>query len=235
MLKPPFFSNLLLFASPQVHLTWRLNLDCSFNVPYVTSPKFTSGLAMTERTVIAIAQTLRHCNIFVLDWRQNKSAFCHLQISKRASTSKKGQPPKEPGKGQLWDGIVSIILVEGKKMIPMDDSGRSVVSCICPIFGECCGNILYNQYKRTFFPHDIHFQYKLASWSWVVIQGSILFGKHISPFIFCSYNLFSLLQYTAISIYVVGSKLQAYATSTKQLQPHPLETPVDLFHNGDQI
>ena len=47
-----------------------------------------------------------------------------LQVSKRASTSKKGQPPKEPGKGQLWDGLVSIILVEGKKMIPMDDSGE---------------------------------------------------------------------------------------------------------------
>ena len=34
--------------------------------------------------------------------------------------------------------------------------------------------------------------------------------------------------YTAISIYVVGSKLQEYATSTKQLQPHPLETPIFL-------
>ena len=35
-------------------------------------------------------------------------------------------------------------------------------------------------------------------------------------------------EYTAISIYVVGPKLQAYATSTKQLQPHPLETPIFL-------
>jgi len=25
----------------------------------------------------------------------------------------------------MWDGLVSIILVEGKKMIPMDDSGES--------------------------------------------------------------------------------------------------------------
>ena len=33
---------------------------------------------------------------------------------------------------------------------------------------------------------------------------------------------------TAISIYVVGSKLQVHATSTKQLQPHPLETPIFL-------
>ena len=31
-----------------------------------------------------------------------------------------------------------------------------------------------------------------------------------------------------ISIYVVGSKLQAHVTSTKQLQPHPLETPIFL-------
>ena len=34
--------------------------------------------------------------------------------------------------------------------------------------------------------------------------------------------------YTAISIFVVGSTLQAYATSTKQLQPHPLQTPIFL-------
>ena len=34
--------------------------------------------------------------------------------------------------------------------------------------------------------------------------------------------------YTVISIYVVGSKLKAYATPTKQLQPHALETPIIL-------
>ena len=39
--------------------------------------------------------------------------------------AKKGKDPKDPSKGpsQLWDGLVSIILVEGKKLIPMDDSG----------------------------------------------------------------------------------------------------------------
>ena len=37
-------------------------------------------------------------------------------------------------------------------MIPMDDSGRSVVGCMWPIFSECCRYILYNQYKRAFFP-----------------------------------------------------------------------------------
>ena len=107
---------------------------------------------MTKRTIIVIAQTRKYCNIFVLGCCQNNSAFRHLQISKRASTSKKGQSPKEPGKGQLWDGIVSIILVEGKKMIPMDDSGRSVVGCICLIFCECSGNILYNPIQVRFFP-----------------------------------------------------------------------------------
>ena len=40
------------------------------------------------------------------------------------------------------------------------------------------------------------------------------------------------LSYTAISIYVVGSKLQAYATSTKQLQHHPLETQYFIHPNG---
>ncbi|KAK2564508.1 Multiple C2 and transmembrane domain-containing protein 1 [Acropora cervicornis] len=59
------------------------------------------------------------CAVFTV---QPKNFEDRQEISKRASTSKKGQPPKEPGKGQLWDGIVSIILVEGKKMIPMDDS-----------------------------------------------------------------------------------------------------------------
>ena len=41
-------------------------------------------------------------------------------------------------------------------------------------------------------------------------------------------SLTFLKKNTAISIYVVGSKLQACATSTKQLQPHPLETPIFL-------
>lgn len=45
------------------------------------------------------------------------------KVSRKAAAAKKGQAAKEPGKAQLWDGIVSIILVEGKKMIPMDDSG----------------------------------------------------------------------------------------------------------------
>lgn len=50
--------------------------------------------------------------------------ICDFQkVSRKAAAAKKGQAAKEPGKAQLWDGIVSIILVEGKKMIPMDDSG----------------------------------------------------------------------------------------------------------------
>ena len=165
MLKPPFFQLVALCQSPS-----------AFNVKTKTRLQFQRALRYFSKVYKWVSYDRKDCNsnctnttplqhFFVLDWRQNKSAFCHLQISKRASTSKKGQPPKEAGKGQLWDGIVSIILVEGKKMIPMDDSGRSVVSCICPIFGECCGNILYNQYKRAFFPHDIHFQYKLGSYS----------------------------------------------------------------------
>lgn len=49
--------------------------------------------------------------------------FNFPKVSRKAAAAKKGQAAKEPGKAQLWDGIVSIILVEGKKMIPMDDSG----------------------------------------------------------------------------------------------------------------
>lgn len=50
------------------------------------------------------------------------------EVMRRASTNRRGAAGKgADGKGavaaQLWDGIVSIILVEGKKMIPMDDSG----------------------------------------------------------------------------------------------------------------
>lgn len=65
------------------------------------------------------------------------------QVSRRATTGKKGQAPKEPGKGQLWDGIVSIILVEGKKMIPMDDSGRCVRGVIAPLLGFGAHQPLY--------------------------------------------------------------------------------------------
>ena len=56
-----------------------------------------------------------------------------LQVARRSAASKKGQPPKEPGKGQLWDGLVSIILVEGKKMIPMDDSGGCGMASFGPL------------------------------------------------------------------------------------------------------
>ena len=52
--------------------------------------------------------------------------FMFFQIARRASlAAKKAKDSKDPSKGpgQLWDGLVSIILVEGKKLIPMDDSG----------------------------------------------------------------------------------------------------------------
>ena len=60
-------------------------------------------------------------------------ALQYMQVSKRAAAGKKGQTPKEPGKGQLWDGLVSIILVEGKKMIPMDDSGGCIRGLFTPL------------------------------------------------------------------------------------------------------
>ncbi|KXJ22602.1 Multiple C2 and transmembrane domain-containing protein 1 [Exaiptasia diaphana] len=57
------------------------------------------------------------------------------EVTRRASANRKagaggkGGDPKGAVTGQLWDGIVSIILVEGKKMIPMDDSGFSDPYC----------------------------------------------------------------------------------------------------------
>ncbi|XP_031559234.1 multiple C2 and transmembrane domain-containing protein 1-like isoform X2 [Actinia tenebrosa] len=54
------------------------------------------------------------------------------EIVRRASNRKPAPGAKGDAKGvptQLWDGIVSIILVEGKKMIPMDDSGLSDPYC----------------------------------------------------------------------------------------------------------
>jgi len=65
--------------------------------------------------------------------------FTLQQVSRKAAAGKKGQAPKEPGKGQLWDGIVSIILVEGKKMIPMDDSG----GCVRGLFVLLCGFVAH--------------------------------------------------------------------------------------------
>ena len=67
------------------------------------------------------------------------TSFTLQQVSRRAATGKKGQAPKEPGKGQLWDGIVSIILVEGKKMIPMDDSG----GCDIDLSASQCGFVAH--------------------------------------------------------------------------------------------
>lgn len=64
---------------------------------------------------------------------KKQSNFIVSQVARKSAASKKGQPPKEPGKGQLWDGLVSIILVEGKKMIPMDDSGGCGMRAFGPL------------------------------------------------------------------------------------------------------
>ena len=42
-------------------------------------------------------------------------------MARRASRAK--AQGKDPNKA-LWDGLVSITLVEGRKLIPMDDSGQ---------------------------------------------------------------------------------------------------------------
>ena len=89
--------------------------------------------SMTIGQLIAQAATALSFSVVNPCWVVSSVSFYHFQIAKRASTSKKGQPAKEPGKGQLWDGLVSIILVEGKKMIPMDDSGVCVMGTLSAV------------------------------------------------------------------------------------------------------
>ncbi|XP_020625848.1 multiple C2 and transmembrane domain-containing protein 1-like isoform X1 [Orbicella faveolata] len=92
------------------------------------------------------------CAVFTV---QPKNYEDRQEVSRKAAAGKKGQAPKEPGKGQLWDGIVSIILVEGKKMIPMDDSGLSDPYCRFRLGNEkyktkACKETLSPQWKEQF-------------------------------------------------------------------------------------
>ncbi|XP_032218132.1 multiple C2 and transmembrane domain-containing protein 1 isoform X2 [Nematostella vectensis] len=72
---------------------------------------------------------------------------------KRSASSSGKNDPKIPS--QLWDGIVSIILVEGKKMIPMDDSGFSDPYCRFRLGNEkykskACKETLNPQWSEQF-------------------------------------------------------------------------------------
>ena len=73
--------------------------------------------------------------------KKQSNNYIISQVARKAAASKKGQPPKEPGKGQLWDGLVSIILVEGKKMIPMDDSGGCGMRAFGPLLWDIGSNL----------------------------------------------------------------------------------------------